>query len=107
MLEQELYQQMSEEQNYWETIRGIWLFMVWQQEPEFECSASSQDDHPFASPSDDWLSQTRERLNLSFTEGYPTCSTGTSGLSKDQFINVPHTQKWYNVGIGQYLKCVD
>ena len=34
-----------------------------------------------------------EKLNQTLTEGYPTHSSDTSGLSRDQFIKVPHTQK--------------
>ena len=78
--------------------------------PEFESSASLPDDNPFASPrrqstskicvklpSDDWLCLKLERLNLTLTEGYPTLSTDTNELSKDQFVKVPHTQKSYDV----------
>ena len=38
-----------------------------------------------------------EKLNLTLTEGYPKHSTDINGLSKDQFVKVPHTQKWYDV----------
>ena len=49
MLEQEL-DQLRKEQNYWETIRCVRTFMGWHVVPEFESSASSQDDNPFVSP---------------------------------------------------------
>ena len=48
--EQELDQQLSEEQNNWETVRGVWSFLGWHQVPEFESSASFQDDNRFARP---------------------------------------------------------
>ena len=35
MPEQELDQQLSEEQNYWETVRDVQSFMGWHQVPEF------------------------------------------------------------------------
>ena len=31
------------------------------------------------------------------TRDCPTRDTDTNGLSKDQFVKVPHTQKWYDV----------
>ena len=42
MSEQELDQQLSDEQNYRETIRRVRSFMGWHQVLEFESSASSQ-----------------------------------------------------------------
>ena len=73
--------------------------------PEFESSASCQDDSPFAGlrsqstgklsvkpPSDDWLRWKLEKLNLALPEGYPTCNSETDGLSKDQFVKVHYTQ---------------
>ena len=50
MPEQELDQQLSDEENYRDTIRGVRSFMGWHQVPEFESSVSSQDDNPFADP---------------------------------------------------------
>ena len=110
ILEQDSDQQISEEQYYRETVRGVRSFMGWHQLPEFESSASSQDDNPFANPkrqstgkisvnlpSDDWLCRKLERLNLTLTEGYPTRYTDKNGLSKDQFVKVPHTQRWYGM----------
>ena len=38
-----------------------------------------------------------EKLNLTLTKGYPTHSSDTSGLCRDQFIKVHRTQKWYDV----------
>ena len=49
-------QQISEEQIYRETVRGVTSCMGWYQVPEFESSASSQDDNPFAIPrSQQWV----------------------------------------------------
>ena len=56
-------------------------------------------NHLIKMSSDDWLCWKVEKLNLTFAEGYPTCSTDTIGLSKDQFVKVPHTQRWYDVYI--------
>ena len=50
MPEQELGQQLSDEQNYQQTIRGVRSFMGWHQVSEFGSSASSQDDNLFAGP---------------------------------------------------------
>ena len=78
--------QLSEEQNYRETVRGVRSFLGWHQVPEFESSASSQEafDGPRTKPtgkvsvklpSDYWLRWKMENLNLTLTESYPTCST--------------------------------
>ena len=53
------------------------------QVPEFESSASSQDDNPFAGkisvklPSENCFFRKLRRLNLTLTEGYPTSSADT------------------------------
>ena len=44
--EQELDEQVSEEQTYWSTIRGVRSFMGWKQVPEFE-SSSSYDNNQY------------------------------------------------------------
>ena len=46
-------------------------------------------------PSDEWLCRKMEKLNITLTEDYPTLSSETSGLSRDMFVRVPKTQKWY------------
>ena len=71
--------------------------MGWHQVPEFESSASSQDDNPFAGlrtqgsgkvpvklPSDEWLCRKMEKLNITeaLTEGYPTCGSETFVVPK-------------------------
>ena len=74
------------------------------------CAASSQYDNSFPCPrtqapgktsvkisADDWLCQSSRNLNMTWTEGYPSHSTDASGLCKDQFVKVPHTQGWYDL----------
>ena len=91
-------QELSEEANYRETIRGVRSFMGWHKFPEFE-SVSSSDNNPFAGSHiqptgkvsvkllvDDWLCKKMDKLNLTITEGYPARNTDTAGLLKDQFI---------------------
>ena len=41
-------QDLSEEANYRETIRGVRSFMGWHQIPDFDSASSSLDDNPFA-----------------------------------------------------------
>ena len=41
-------QDLSEEANYRETIRGVRSFMGWHQMPDFDSASSSLDDNPFA-----------------------------------------------------------
>ena len=41
-------QDLSEEANYRETIRGVRSFMGWRQIPDFDSASSSLDDNPFA-----------------------------------------------------------
>ena len=78
--------------------------------PEFESAASCQDGSLFAGPrtqptgkvsvklqSDEWLCSKMEKLKNTLMEGYPTCSPDTSGLTRDPFVKVPRTQKWYDV----------
>ena len=47
--QEKLDQEISEEASYWETMRGMKLFMGWHQVPEFDSNSSSLDDNPFAS----------------------------------------------------------
>ena len=74
--------------------------MWWHQVPEFESSASSQDDNSFAGlraqtigkvpvklPSHEWLYRKIQKLNITLTEGYTTCGSKT-------FV-VPKTEKRY------------
>ena len=103
-------QELSAEQTYRETLRGVRSFMGWEQVPEFDSSSSAQDDNPFAGtrpqlpgkvsvkvPVDDWLCQKFEKLNITVQEGYPSRASETAGLVKDQFVKPPRTLKWYNM----------
>ena len=102
-------QELSEEASYRETIRGVRSFMGWHKIPEFD-SISSSDDNLFASsrvqptgkvsvklPVDDWLYRKMEKLNLTFTEGYPSRKTETAGLLRDQFVKTPRSSRWYDM----------
>ena len=72
----------SVKQSYRDTVREVRSFMGWSLVPEFESAASFQDYNPFASsrshstskisvklPSDTWLCQKLEKLNLILSEG--------------------------------------
>ena len=48
-------------------------------------------------PADEWLCRKMETLNITVTEGYPYRASETTGLSRDQFIRVPKTLKWYDM----------
>ena len=95
-------QDLSEEANYRETIRGVRSFMGWRQIPDFNSASSSLDDNPFAVfrvkpigkvsvklPVDEWLCQV--------AEGYPSRNTETGGLLLDQFFKPPRSSKWYDM----------
>ena len=43
-------QDLSEDANYRETIRGVRSFMGWHQTPDYDSTSSSLDDNPFAGP---------------------------------------------------------
>ena len=103
-------QELSAEQSYRETLRGVRFFMAWNDIPEFDSASSSQDDNPFTGsrssqtgkvsvkvPVDEWLCKKFEKLNITLQEGYPTRNSETAGLSKDQFIKPPKTLKWYSM----------
>ena len=95
-------QEVSEQANYRETIRGVRSFMGWHKVPEFE-SVSSSDDNPFASsrvqptgkvsvklPVDDWLCKKMDKLNLTITEGYLT-------LLASPKISSSRSSRWYGM----------
>ena len=46
--EDKLDEEVSEEANYRETMRGVHSFMGWHQIPDFDSSSFSHDDNPFA-----------------------------------------------------------
>ena len=102
-------QELSEEANYRETMRGVQNFMGWHKVPEFE-TVSSSDDNPFAGARtqptgkvsvkllvDYWLCRKMDKLNLTITKGYPARNTDTAGLLEDQFIKPPRSSRWYGV----------
>ena len=108
--EQDLDPEVCEEQAYRETIQKVRYFMGWKQVPEFEFSSSLLDSNHFAGtraqpsgkvslklPSDEWLCRKMKKLNITVTESYPSCSSETSGLARDQFIKAPKTLKWYDM----------
>ena len=103
-------QDLSEEANYRETIRGVRSFMGWHQIPDFDSASSSLDDDPFARsrakptgkvsvklPVDEWLCRKFERLNVTVAEGYPSRNIETGGLLRDQFVKPPRSSKWYDM----------
>ena len=90
---------LSEEQTYRETMRGIRSYMGWIHIPDIDSSAAMSDDNPFAShklqtpgkvsvqlPTDEWLCRKHSKLNLTFVESYPSCSSEAGGLLEDQFL---------------------
>ena len=103
-------QDLSEDANYRETLRGVRSFMGWHQIPDYDTSAASMDDNPFAGsrvkttgkvsvklPVDEWLCKKLEKLNITIAKGYPSRNTETSGLLRDQFVKTPRTSKWYDM----------
>ena len=99
----------SEEQSYKETMRGIRSFMGWTHIPDMDTITGSSKDYPFAGPklqtpgkisvqlpTDEWLCRKLSKLNLTLTDGYPSCSAEAGGLQRDQFLKPPRSQaKWY------------
>ena len=103
-------QDLSEDANYRETIRGVRSFMNWHHIPDYDNSAASMDDNPFAGsrvkttgkvsvklPVDEWLCKKLEKLNVTIAEGYPSRNSETSGLLRDQFVKTPRFSKWYDM----------
>ena len=103
-------QELTAEQIYRETLLGVRSFMAWNDIPEFDSSLSSQDDNPFTGskssytgkvsvkvPVDEWLCKKMEKLNITVQEGYPSCTSETAGLARDQFVKSPKTLKWYGM----------
>ena len=95
-------QDLSEDANYRETIRGVRSFMGWHQIPDYDHSSSSLDDNPFAGsqtkpaskvsvrlPVDEWLCRKFE------TECDCSRNSETGGLLRDQFVKTPRSSKWY------------
>ena len=90
-------------------MRGIRSYMVWTDIPDIDSTAGSSDDNPFAGsklqtpgkvsvqlPTDEWQCLKLAKLNLTLTDGYPSCGAEAGGLQRDQFLKPPRSQaKWY------------
>ena len=48
-------------------------------------------------PVDEWLCRKFEKLKLTVQEGYPSHTSETACLSRDQFVKPPKTLKWYGM----------
>ena len=96
------HQDLSEDANYRETITGVRSFIGWHHIPDYDNSAASMDDNPFAGsrvkttgkvsvklPVDEWLCRKLEKLNVTVAEGYPSRNNENSGLLRDQFVKTP------------------
>ena len=103
-------QDLPEDANYRETIKGVRSFMGWHQIPDYDNTSSSLDDNPFAGsrakptgkvsvklPVDEGLCRKFEKLNVTVAEGYPSRITDTGGLLRDQFVKTPRSSKWYAI----------
>ena len=96
-------QAISEEQTYQETVCGIRSFMGWTHIQDNDTSSSSADDNPFQAPkqqplgsvklpTDEWLCQKMDKLNVTPVEGYPSRASEADGLQKEQFVKVGKSQ---------------
>ena len=108
-------QSLSEEQSYWETMRGIRSYIGWNHIPDIDSSPTTSDDNPFAGPklqtpgkvsvnlpTDEWLCRKMAKLNLTLVQGYPTRTSEAGGLLRDQFIRPAKSQgKWYGLHTDQ------
>ena len=106
-------QDQTEDMTYRETVRSVRSFMGWSHIPVYESDLSEPDksNNPWkgknpkkparlsvAMPPDDWLCQKLERLNTTVAEGYPSRAQDSTGLKKDQFVKIPHSQsRWYQM----------
>ena len=48
-------------------------------------------------PVDEWLCRKFEKLNITVQEGYPSRTSETADLNRDQFVKPPMTLKWYGM----------
>ena len=48
-------------------------------------------------PVDEWLCRKFEELNITVQEGYPSRTSDTAGLNRDQSVKPPKTRKWYGM----------
>ena len=102
---------MSEDQNYWETVRGVRAFMGWSHIPDLEYSPTTLADNPWVGhrsqpigkvsvllPPEDWLCKKLENFNLVLIEGYPSKSSEPGGLHMDQYLHPRKSQsRWYGI----------
>ena len=109
-------QNVSEDQTYRETMRGIRAYMGWSHVPDID-SSNPSDDNPFAGPktpapskisvqmpTEDWLCRKLAKLNMTLVEGYPSRTSEAGGLLVDQFLRPAKSQvRWY--GICPAQKC--
>ena len=102
-------QSLSEEQSYRETMRGIRSYMGWTHIPYIDSNSNTSYDNPFAIPklytpgkvsvqlpTGEWLGPKLSKLNLTLTDGYPSCSPEAGGLQRDQFLKPRSQAKWYS-----------
>ena len=98
-------QSLSEEQSYRETMRGIRSYMSWDHIPDIDSGTTTSEDNPFAGPklhtpgkvsvnlpTDEWLCRKMSKLNITLVQGYPTRTSETGGLLRDQFVQPPKSQ---------------
>ena len=104
-------QAFTEEQNYREIMSGVHSYMGWTRIPDFDTQTLSAEDNPFAAPkqqpvgkvsvnlpTDDWLCRKMDSLNLTVTQRYPSRSSETGGLQRDQFVKHSKSHaKWYRL----------
>ena len=104
-------QMPSEEQTYWETMKGIWEYMGWSDIPDLDSATTGSDDNPFSGPktvtpgkvsvqmpTEDWLCKKIGKLNCTLVEGYPSRSSEAGGLLMDQFLRTAKSQsRWYGL----------
>ena len=78
---------------------------------DFDSVASGAEDNHFGAPkqqpvsnisvnipTDDWLSQNMDNLNLTLVQGYSSRSFEAGGLQRDQFVKPSKSHiKWYGL----------
>ena len=83
----------------------------WTHIPDIDANASSAEDNPFAAPkvqpvgkvsvnlpTDNGLCRKMDGLNLTLVRGYPSRSSETGGLKRDQFVKHSKSHaKWYGL----------
>ena len=101
----------SEDQSYWETVRGVRVYIEWSFIPDREFTAQSRHDNPWtgtrsqpvgkisvAFPPEDWFCRKFEQMNLYIIDGHVSRSGERGWLRTDQFLKVPKIQnRWYSL----------